>query len=119
MTPLERAKCLETTHLFDDIHQDAAKSGQTNAENANMDTDLHFTTFVRAPPASVRAAAGAVAKGQIEVQGVGASALGAEGEGSTEMRLVELDGRRAGPIDRGECTDLLRVSKTRGSGCRT
>jgi hypothetical protein len=24
-------------------------------------------------------------------------------------RLVELDGRRAGPIDHGECTDLLTV----------
>jgi hypothetical protein len=25
------------------------------------------------------------------------------------MRLVELDGRRAGPVDRGECTDFLKV----------
>lgn len=25
------------------------------------------------------------------------------------MRLIELDGRRAGPIDRGECKDLLKV----------
>jgi hypothetical protein len=28
----------------------------------------------------------------------------------TGMRLIELDGRRDGPIDRGECTDLLSVS---------
>ena len=28
----------------------------------------------------------------------------------TGMRLVELDGRREGPIDHGECKDLLKVS---------
>ena len=26
------------------------------------------------------------------------------------MRLIELDGRRAGPVDQGECKDLLKVS---------
>jgi hypothetical protein len=25
------------------------------------------------------------------------------------MRLIELDGRRAGPVDHGECKDLLTV----------
>ena len=29
----------------------------------------------------------------------------------TGMRLVELDGRRGGPIDHGECKDLLKVSR--------
>ena len=28
----------------------------------------------------------------------------------TSMRLIELDGRREGPVDHGECKDLLRVS---------
>ena len=28
---------------------------------------------------------------------------------TVKMRLIELDGRRAGPVDRGECTDLLQV----------
>jgi hypothetical protein len=29
---------------------------------------------------------------------------------SSEKRVVELDGARSGPLDRGACTDLLRVS---------
>ena len=29
---------------------------------------------------------------------------------SSGMRLIELDGRRAGPVDHGECEDLLTVS---------
>ena len=33
----------------------------------------------------------------------------ARGSG-TGMRLIELDGRREGPIDHGECKDLLKVS---------
>jgi ubiquitin carboxyl-terminal hydrolase L3 len=27
------------------------------------------------------------------------------------MRLIELDGRRAGPVDRGECTDIMNVKE--------
>ncbi|KAJ7355420.1 hypothetical protein DFH08DRAFT_912432 [Mycena albidolilacea] len=76
-TPEERAKLLETTPLFADIHAQAASSGQT-AVPTNLDTNLHFTCFVAAPSPS--------------------------GEGP---RVVELDGRRNGPIDRGACTDLL------------
>ncbi|KAJ7155574.1 hypothetical protein C8R43DRAFT_1000466 [Mycena crocata] len=81
-TPEERAKLLETTPLFADIHAQAASAGQS-AVPTNLDTDLHFTCFVVAPSASSR------------------------GQGNTSMRVIELDGRRAGPIDRGECTDLL------------
>ncbi|GLB37083.1 putative ubiquitin carboxyl-terminal hydrolase [Lyophyllum shimeji] len=33
--------------------------------------------------------------------------ISAPGEGSTARRVIELDGTRAGPVDRGECTDLL------------
>lgn len=33
----------------------------------------------------------------------------ARGSG-TGMRLIELDGRREGPVDHGECKDLLKVS---------
>jgi hypothetical protein len=40
----------------------------------------------------------------------GASTSAVEtGESSTGMRLVELNGSRGGPIDRGVCVDLLRV----------
>lgn len=28
---------------------------------------------------------------------------------NSEKRVVELDGARSGPLDRGTCTDLLRV----------
>ena len=86
-SPLERSKLLETTSLFANIHAEAASSGQTSVP-VNLDTDLHFTCFVQAPEAASR-----------------------ETETPTKtMRLIELDGRRAGPVDRGECTNLLAVS---------
>ncbi|KAI1796590.1 cysteine proteinase [Ganoderma leucocontextum] len=80
-TPLERAKILETTSLFANIHADAASGGQT-AVPANLDTDLHFTCFVRAPSAETNTPVG-------------------------PTHLVELDGRRAGPIDRGVSENFL------------
>ena len=85
-TPLERAHFLESTDLFTGIHAAAAASGQTAVPD-NLDTDLHFTCFVQAPDASARKAE--VATG--------------------ERRLIELDGGRAGPVDRGKSTDLLEV----------
>ena len=85
-TPSERAQFLETTEIFASIHAALATSGQTAVPD-NLDTDLHFTCFVQAPEASAREA---------EV------ATGAR-------RVIELDGRRAGPVDRGESTDLLKV----------
>lgn len=88
-TPEERAKILETTPLFANIHADAASGGQT-AVPADLATDLHFTCFVRAPNPPSRE------------EGTPASPDG--------MRLIELDGRRVGPIDRGPCTDFLAVS---------
>lgn len=39
----------------------------------------------------------------------GGIAVDATGDGSTARRVIELDGARAGPVDRGECTDLLEV----------
>lgn len=85
-TPLERAKILEDTSLFEEIHTSAASSGQTEVPE-DLDTDLHFTCFVRAPEASARATE--------------TDALG--------WRVIELDGGRNGPIDRGKCTNLLQV----------
>jgi ubiquitin carboxyl-terminal hydrolase L3 len=88
-TPLERARFLETTEIFADIHAAVATGGQTAVPD-KLDTDLHFTCFVQAPEASVR-----------------------EAEITTgERRLIELDGRRAGPVDRGKSTDLLKVRAT-------
>ncbi|KAG6337192.1 hypothetical protein ID866_1906 [Astraeus odoratus] len=87
-TPLERADLLRTTSLFSSIHASAATSGQTDASTADMNTNLHFTTFVRAPAPYARARVH-------EEEGV-------------EWRVVELDGRRVGPIDRGKCEDLLK-----------
>jgi len=83
-TPEERARILETSPLFANIHAKAATSGQTSVPQ-NLDTDLHFTCFVQAPNVEAR-----------ETQ-----------TPATSMRLIELDGRRAGPVDRGECKDLL------------
>lgn len=86
---MERAKFLETTDIFAEIHAAAAASGQSAVPD-KLDTDLHFTCFVQAPEASAR-----------------------EAETTTgEFRLIELDGRRAGPVDRGKSTDLLKVRDT-------
>ncbi|KAI0065636.1 peptidase C12 ubiquitin carboxyl-terminal hydrolase 1 [Artomyces pyxidatus] len=84
-TPLERAKILETTDLFSDVHADAAQAGQSAVPD-NLDTDLHFTCFVLAPDAAAR---------QTQTE-------------TSERRLIELDGDRAGPLDRGKSTDLLK-----------
>ncbi|KAF8556693.1 cysteine proteinase [Imleria badia] len=81
-TPEERAKLLETTPLFEKIHESAALSGQT-AVPQDLETDLHFTCFVKARATEPTS----------ETQ---------------QWRLIELDGGRIGPIDRGECNDLLK-----------
>lgn len=104
-TPEERAQILETTALFEDIHTESAESGQT-AVPTNLDTDLHFTCFVQAPEAEFRERAGAaVSLGESANVVVPAT----ETEQDTGMRLIELDGGRGGPIDRGMCKDLLKV----------
>ncbi|KAF7294498.1 Ubiquitin carboxyl-terminal hydrolase [Mycena kentingensis (nom. inval.)] len=77
--PDDRAQLLESTPHFTEIHAQAASEGQT-AVPTNLKTNLHFTCFVSAPSP----------------------------DGSGQQRVIELDGRRAGPIDRGECTDLLK-----------
>ncbi|ELU44610.1 ubiquitin carboxyl-terminal hydrolase, family 1 domain-containing protein [Rhizoctonia solani AG-1 IA] len=72
-TPEERGKLLEETTLFAKAHIDAATSGQSAVPAPDrLDTDLHFTCFVIAPSPETK-----------------------------EKRLIELDGRRAGPIDHG------------------
>ncbi|KII85743.1 hypothetical protein PLICRDRAFT_44131 [Plicaturopsis crispa FD-325 SS-3] len=86
-TPEERAKVLETTPLFADIHAEAASSGQSSVPR-DLDTDLHFTCFVEAPSGECRAP-------------------GVPPTPTTKGRIIELDGRRNGPVDRGECNDLL------------
>ena len=83
--PLERAKFLETTEIFANIHATLAASGQSAVPDQDkLHTDLHFTCFVQAP--SVR-----------------------EDAVLPELRLIELDGGRAGPVDRGASKDLLKV----------
>lgn len=72
-----------------------------------MDTELHFTTFVRAPAPGMRARI-REEKGGASVEEPGEAVGGEE-----QWRLVELDGMRNGPIDRGECKDLLKVKRFR------
>jgi len=78
MTPHERAKLLEETNLFATAHEAAAAGGQS-AMPTNLDTNYHFVAFVQAP-----------------------DVLDFE-----KHRIVELDGRRSGPVDLGESNDLL------------
>jgi len=86
-TPDERAKTLEETSLFTEVHAEAAGSGQSTLREQDMDTDLHFTCFVQAPDPSARDA---------EVE-------------TSHKRIIELDGGRVGPVDRGPVSsgDLL------------
>lgn len=88
LTPDERSKLLEETELFANIHADAANAGQTEAPEADFRTDLHFTCFVQAPSPPSRE------------EGIEAPA--------DARRVLELDGRRDGPVDRGQCTDFLK-----------
>jgi len=81
MTPEQRAKLLEETDLFATAHEAAAAGGQS-AMPENLNTDYHFVAFVLAPDAQ-----------DVEMR-----------------RLVELDGRRSGPVDLGESEELLAVS---------
>ncbi|KAG8748014.1 ubiquitinyl hydrolase 1 [Ceratobasidium sp. 414] len=77
LTPEERGKLLEETTLFAKAHIDAATAGQSNVpEPDRLDTNLHFTCFVIAPSPETK-----------------------------EQRLIELDGRRASPIDLGPCDE--------------
>ena len=113
-TPLERANLLATTPLFANIHAETASS-MLNQTAPELDTELHFTCFVEAPEGQFRTIArvrdGIAEEKEIEeakeIEKERAEATRGPGTG---MRLIELDGRRRGPIDHGECTDLLTVS---------
>jgi ubiquitin carboxyl-terminal hydrolase L3 len=82
LSPQQRGELLEKSDIFAAIHLDAARQGQTAAPAAEAEVDLHFTCFVPALDPSQK----------------------------EESRLVELDGRRGGPIDCGPCSDFLTVS---------
>lgn len=86
--PMERSRILETTHLFADIHDEVANQGQTAAPSADTRTNLHFTCFVEAPSSSSRIDGTEVEEGA--------------------RRVIELDGRRNGPIDRGASKNFLQ-----------
>jgi len=105
-TPLERAQILSTTPLFAKVHTESASS-KLNQTAPKLDTELHFTCFVEAPEADIRWIArdrdGKDAEEDFEKEREEVAH-----KSGTGMRLVELDGRRGGPIDHGECNDLLR-----------
>jgi len=105
-TPLERAKTLDTTPLFANIHAESASS-ILNQTNAIMDTELHFTCFVEAPEADFRWTARNRHDEDAEEERKEETEEAARGSGPG-MRVIELDGRREGPIDHGECKDLLK-----------
>jgi len=81
LTPEERAAALEETTRFAKAHSVAANQGQSTVPTANADVNLHFVAFVQASSA--------------------------EDSGNAHRRIVELDGRRPGPVDHGPSTNFL------------
>ncbi|KAL0947865.1 hypothetical protein HGRIS_010500 [Hohenbuehelia grisea] len=112
LSPEERAHLLQTTPLFTSIHAETAATGQTAASEADMNTDLHFTVFVSAPEADFREKAriAGTEAGQAALEDAvkDADKAAQEGKESSGNRIIELDGDRQGPIDRGPCNDLLK-----------
>ena len=84
-SPLDRGRLLETDLLLGDIHASVANKGQSSVPPAGVKVDQAYACFVVAP-------------GEKNM-----------GTSSTEQRIFELDGTRAGPVDRGVCIDLLEV----------
>ncbi|GJJ11380.1 hypothetical protein Clacol_005612 [Clathrus columnatus] len=78
LSPHERAQLLEKTDLFASIHESTAQMGQSDVPT-DLDTNLHFIAYIEAPDPVDRSS-----------------------------RLLEFDGRRPGPFDRGSCTDFLQ-----------
>jgi len=87
LTPSDRADLLAKTTLFARAHSAAATSTESaSAVPERLDTDLHFTCFLQ----------------------LGDSAS----EDSAAKRIIELDGRRVGPVDHGASQNFLTdVSK--------
>ncbi|KAG6917817.1 hypothetical protein DXG01_000877 [Tephrocybe rancida] len=73
-----RSQIFEEMPEFSDIHASVADAGQSVMPLTDDHPDQAYCAFVSAP-----------------------------GQGSTGFRVIELDGGRAGPVDYGECTDLL------------
>ncbi|KAJ8523142.1 hypothetical protein ONZ45_g377 [Pleurotus djamor] len=119
-TPDERAHLLETTPLFTNIHTNTAQQGQSIVTDEVMDTPLHYSAFVTAPEPDLRkkASEGGVAAVALDSDSSvaesestlkeAAEAMAGRPKDSSGMRLIELDGERVGPLDRGECKDVLR-----------
>ena len=112
---MERAEILSTTPLFAKIHVESASS-DLNQTDPILDTELHFTCFVEAPEAEFRWIA-RDRDGKDSEEDLEKEREEIARQSGTGMRLVELDGRRDGPIDHGECKDLLKVSRRRPRFC--
>jgi len=108
-TPLERAEILSSTPLFAKVHTESASS-KLNQTAPILNTELHFTCFVEAPEADIRWIArdrdgGSKEDAKVDFEKEREEVANKSGTG---MRLVELDGRRDGPVDHGECKDFLK-----------
>jgi hypothetical protein len=128
LSPLERATALEKTLLLATAHATAASLGQSPVPDPSVETDLHFVAFV--PVLSADAGTGVeIAATPISEKGKGVPGDPAGGgvvpipdpavgptpatqrpaPGSGGLRIVELDGRREGPVDHGPCRNFLHV----------
>lgn len=86
---------LDEADFFETAHKSAAQSGQSAVPTDLENVEEHFITFIEAE--NVKGSA--VSSGPHEIQLT-----------SREKRVVEMDGGRTGPFDRGPCSSLLEVS---------
>jgi len=74
----ERSELFENIPIFAEIHASVVAVGQSALPPTDSHPDQGYCAFISAP-----------------------------GESGTGRRIIELEGSRAGPVDHGECTDLM------------
>jgi len=94
---VERATLLDNADFFQAAHTAAASSGQS-AVPTDLDVDTHFITFIEA------------LNDKGSVSRIDQNRQVPDANLPRERRVVEMDGGRNGPFDRGACDDLLKVS---------
>jgi ubiquitin carboxyl-terminal hydrolase L3 len=87
---------LDEADFFETAHKSAAQSGQSAVPTDLENVEEHFITFIEAEnDKGLAFSSWAFSETKLT---------------SREKRVVEMDGGRTGPFDRGPCSSLLEVS---------